>query len=213
MGIDSEKTWLTYAEAAKRVGRSDRAVKRWRREGMPMRWQVDESGQRYRVVELDVLLAWWRDRLTNWPTHQNRMRRAAIERGETPPPIVQRPKRRQESPSETLHTQIPPHAPDKSESAAFGRTEPESDTPAPTVDPLATMRLRGPDEYRALTEQLRTITPSCAGMAEYTADRVSPEDAERMAGICAGCPLLARCAAFAEASKPAAGFWAGVARR
>lgn len=177
-----------------------------------MRW-AERDGQRVRVVELAVLQKWFRDRLQAWPAHQNRMRRAAIERGETPPPIVQRPKRRQESRSETLHTRAPPHAPVTPESAAFGRTEPEYTTPEPIVDPLATMRLRGPDEYRALTEQLRTITPSCAGMPEFTADRVSPEDAERIAGICAGCPLLEQCQAFAEASKPTAGFWAGVARR
>jgi hypothetical protein len=62
---------LSYREAARRVRRSTRTIKRWRRGGMPMTF--DHHGRR--VVELQVLLAWWRDRMTADPAHQYRMRR------------------------------------------------------------------------------------------------------------------------------------------
>lgn len=35
-----------------------------------MRWRDGE-----RVVDEEVLLAWWRDRLDAWPAHQYRLRR------------------------------------------------------------------------------------------------------------------------------------------
>lgn len=66
-------TRLTYREAAKRVHRTTRAIRYWRQRGMPMGWEI-RGGQRVRVVEEAVLLAWWRQRLQNWPTHQYRMR-------------------------------------------------------------------------------------------------------------------------------------------
>lgn len=65
---------LTYREAAVRVGRSVRTLWRWRRNGMPMSWDV-RDGQRVRVVDERVLLAWWRERLRNDPVHQLRMRK------------------------------------------------------------------------------------------------------------------------------------------
>lgn len=64
---------LTYREAAKRVGRTPRAIRYWRQDGMPMGWEV-RNGQRVRVVDESVLLAEWRRRLRNWPTHQYRLR-------------------------------------------------------------------------------------------------------------------------------------------
>ncbi|MFT4281192.1 hypothetical protein [Microbacterium sp.] len=70
---------LTYREAARRVGRKPRAIRYWRARGMPMQWEVRE-GQKVRVVEEDVLLAWWRERLKNDPAHQYRLR--AIRRAE-----------------------------------------------------------------------------------------------------------------------------------
>lgn len=60
---------LTYRQAAKRVRRSTRTIKRWRRAGMPMQW---EDGRR--VVDEDTLLAWWRARLQADPVHQLRLR-------------------------------------------------------------------------------------------------------------------------------------------
>ncbi|MGF3055627.1 hypothetical protein [Microbacterium sp. YY-01] len=66
--------YLTYREAAKRVRRSVRSINRWRRGGMPMEW-AKRDGQRVRVVREDILLKWWRERLTAWPPHQYRMRK------------------------------------------------------------------------------------------------------------------------------------------
>lgn len=66
--------WLTYREAAKRVHRSVLTIKRWRRNGMPMSWQ-ERGGQRMRVVEEQVLLKWWRERMQSWPPHQYRLRK------------------------------------------------------------------------------------------------------------------------------------------
>lgn len=74
--------WLTYRQAAHRVHRSIRTIKRWRRAGMPMTF--DAAGMR--VVDEKVLLAWWRDRLDAWPTHQYRMRRILQEDEHTEEP-------------------------------------------------------------------------------------------------------------------------------
>lgn len=67
---------LTYREAAKRVGRTRRAIRRWRHSGMPMSWET-RDGQTCRVVDETTLLAWWRQRLKNDPVHQAKLRRLA----------------------------------------------------------------------------------------------------------------------------------------
>ena len=66
---------LTYRQAARRVHRSVRTIKRWKRAGMTM--TLNDEGMR--VVDEAVLLAWWRDRLDNWPAHRYRMRRILAE--------------------------------------------------------------------------------------------------------------------------------------
>lgn len=65
---------LTYREAAKRIGRTTRAIRYMRQDGMPMGWER-RNGQMVRVVEEKVLLATWRQRLRNDPAHQYRLRR------------------------------------------------------------------------------------------------------------------------------------------
>lgn len=85
---------LTYREAAKRIGRTTRAIRYMRQDGMPMGWET-RHGQRVRVVDEQILLKHWRARLKRWPPHQYRLRRAreqeAAERTETPPPTPNRP--------------------------------------------------------------------------------------------------------------------------
>jgi len=77
-------TKLTYREAAVRTKRSIRTINRWRRGGMPMEWEM-RGDQRVRVVREDILLQWWRDRLTAWPTHQYRLRKMRSDSaGKTP---------------------------------------------------------------------------------------------------------------------------------
>lgn len=68
---------LTYREAAKRVGRTRRAIRYWRQAGMPMSWEIRE-GQHVRVVDEDTLLTWYRQRLNNNPAHQYRLRARAL---------------------------------------------------------------------------------------------------------------------------------------
>ncbi len=74
--------WFTYGEAAKRVGRSVRTIKQWRREGMQM--ATDAHGRR--LVSRTVLLAEYRRRLRAWPIHQQR-RRAALEEANIGPEL------------------------------------------------------------------------------------------------------------------------------
>ena len=71
-------TLLTYREAAARTRRSIRTINRWRRGGMPMEWD-ERDGQRVRVVRLEVLLRWWRERLASDPAHQYRLRKMRIQ--------------------------------------------------------------------------------------------------------------------------------------
>lgn len=66
--------WLSYREAAKLTGKSIVSIKRWRRNGMPMGWEIRE-GQRYRVVRKAILQKWWRERMTADPVWQNKLRR------------------------------------------------------------------------------------------------------------------------------------------
>lgn len=67
---------LTCRQAARRVHRSIKTIKRWRRNGMPMGWGL-EQGQRCRVVDEGELLAWWRGRMLADPVHQARIRALA----------------------------------------------------------------------------------------------------------------------------------------
>lgn len=64
-----DETWLTYRQATRRVHRSIRTIRRWKRNGMPT---ILRDGVRY--VDEETLLAWWRDRMQAWPIHQQRMR-------------------------------------------------------------------------------------------------------------------------------------------
>lgn len=64
---------LSYREAAKKVHRTKRCIEYWRARGMEMGWDT-RDGQRVRVVDEDVLLAWWRERLKNDPAHRYRLR-------------------------------------------------------------------------------------------------------------------------------------------
>ena len=72
---------LTYREAARRVDRSVRTVRRWRKRGMPMSWGI-RNGQRVRLVREDVLLAHFRARLMADPVHQLKMRKLAEQEGD-----------------------------------------------------------------------------------------------------------------------------------
>lgn len=74
-----DETWLTYRQAAHRVHRTIRTIRRWKKNGMPT---ILRHGIRY--VEEETLLAWWRQRLSADPVHQARLRarRRSISLGE-----------------------------------------------------------------------------------------------------------------------------------
>lgn len=96
MGDLDSKTWLTYNEAAKRIGRSRSSIHNWRRDGMPMRWRNTPDGPE-RIVDESVLLAWFREKLRADPVHQARMRKYARAAG-LPVPEVPKVRRHQEDP-------------------------------------------------------------------------------------------------------------------
>ncbi|GAA3948026.1 hypothetical protein [Microbacterium soli] len=73
--------YLTYREAAKVTRRSVVTIKRWRRNGMPMGWEM-RDGQRHRVVDERILKTWWRERMTADPVWQARLRKMRREREE-----------------------------------------------------------------------------------------------------------------------------------
>jgi len=71
MDQNQSPIFYTYDEAARRVGRSKRALQRWHRKGMPM--HVDHQGRK--IVDEAILVAWYRHNLKTWPPHQYRLRR------------------------------------------------------------------------------------------------------------------------------------------
>jgi len=68
--------WHTYTTAASRVRRSRRTIRHWKHQGLPT--QLDNTGRR--IIREDHLLAWWRDRMTNDPIHQQKLRKLFSEK-------------------------------------------------------------------------------------------------------------------------------------
>lgn len=190
----SAAKWLTYKAAAKHVGRSVTAIRLWGRQGMPLGWKTID-GQRTRVVREDVLMATFREKLKNDPSHQAKLRR--IRREEGLPEI----------PRERTPTHTPLSLPVRT---LASRTAPDSDLDAPRVNPLADLApMRAGAEWGQVGEAMKHDDPSCWGIDAFTADRVDDEEQAMMATICDGCPMVELCRTFAIAERPSAGFWAG----
>lgn len=189
------KKWLTYAEAARRVGRSKRNILRWRTEGMPMEWHVYDDGQRCRVVDDEVLLKWFRERLNNSPVHQYRMRAMAREHGLPEPELKRFPKKSAPKPPALVSESH--SAGDEDEQASSGVTRWKSFEPLDTMKPM-----KGGPEYRELQRALRETPAPCRGVKEFTAERIDEETAAKLAGICAICPVIDLCRAYAERAHP-----------
>lgn len=68
--------------------------------------------------------------------------------------------------------------------------------------------------WDALADALAVATPACKGDARFVTDTLSQAEQERMRAVCSSCSILAKCAAFADASPgwSMAGFWAGSKR-
>jgi hypothetical protein len=173
---------LTCEQAAKRVRKDVNTIKRWRRSGLGM--TKDSRGRT--VVDEALLLAWWRDRMANDPVHQARMRRAAIDAGLAMPLVPKRAPRRDPA--------------DDDEELAARRQPPVEPSP----------KLRGEAEYKALHDALKRSEPASRDDDAFTADAIVPDGFHRLAAICARCDVLEQCRAFAEASGPAVGVWAGM---
>ena len=167
---------------------------------MPMQWRVDDAGQRVRVVDETVLLAWWRDRMQASPVHFYRMRKRIIEAGNEAPPVPARfTRRRQPVPSETESPRQDPEQP----KAGAGPT---------LADVIAELpEFIGQHEHATLIRAMEDTPAACDGLETFTHDRFAdPEQTEMMRGICHACPLLELCRTFAIAGKPTAGMWAGM---
>ncbi|MBT2485725.1 MULTISPECIES: WhiB family transcriptional regulator [unclassified Microbacterium] len=188
-----EERWLTYRQAAERVRSVERTIRRWHQDGMVMGWQVI-GGQRTRVVREDVLLAWWRDRMDSSPVHQLRLRKRLEAAGVAyvPPsrPPMPKPEPQLEPVDEDASDRWPPLA--------------------PFHEPLDHMKpMAGRDEYAQLMKATRHTPTRCRDVDEFTAERLDASQLRRLEAICATCPVLALCGAYAVAAQPAAGFWAG----
>lgn len=67
-----------------------------------------------------------------------------------------------------------------------------------------------PDEaWLSLNAALQDAEPECAGLDLFTADGLSDADRAVCASICAQCPVIELCDAYASAAGVIAGFWAG----
>lgn len=63
-----------------------------------------------------------------------------------------------------------------------------------------------------LREAMTEESPSCAGDPRFTASRPSPlkgDERRELYLTCFACPIFEACAEYADATKPAAGYWAG----
>lgn len=65
--------------------------------------------------------------------------------------------------------------------------------------------------WRNLQNALSTQEPLCAGDDRFIQDNLSPRDTAAVRTICAGCPLLTACSAFADLvpDRHSSGYWAG----
>jgi hypothetical protein len=63
--------------------------------------------------------------------------------------------------------------------------------------------------WDALNEALQDARPACAGQALFTADSLTADQRGDCSSICARCPVLHLCGAYATAAKVTSGFWAG----
>jgi uncharacterized protein YciW len=69
---------------------------------------------------------------------------------------------------------------------------------------------KGEAEYAALVEAMETVRPACRDYELFTADQTDDAQKALAARLCDVCPLKRACSAYAEASKPTVGIWAGI---
>lgn len=178
--------FLTYDQAAARTKSHPETIKRWRRMGLSFAL-IDGR----RMVREDALLAFWRERMKADPVHQARIARDRLQ-----------------DTSGVMVASVSPRATRRAQAGAPRRTAAPRRRSAPDGDPPVNVApMRGAREFAALQDALRDVTPSCDGMDAYTDDRPSEDDVTAIAGICASCPVLELCQAYAVAGRPSAGHW------
>jgi hypothetical protein len=170
-----------------------------------MSWRVGSDNQRERVVDEEVLLKWFRERLKNSPAHYYRMRAIAREHGLPEPARPESVDRARPKPPALLSEAH--NAGDEDEQASSGVTRWKSFEPLDTMKPM-----KGGPEYRELQRALRETPAPCRGVKEFTADRIDDVSQAYLATICAACPVIDLCRAYAERAHPD-GYWAGQALR
>lgn len=199
--LGTQTNWLSYAEAARRIGRTDRNIRRWRQEGMPMSWRIGSDNQRERVVNEEVLLKWFREKLKASPAHYYRLRAIAREHGLPEP---QRPESVDRArPKPPVLVSEAHSVGDEDEQASSGVTRWKAFEPLDTMKPM-----KGGPEFGELQRALRETPAPCRDVDEFTAERIDPGTARMLAGICATCPVVELCRAYAERAHPE-GYWAG----
>lgn len=65
------------------------------------------------------------------------------------------------------------------------------------------------DAWQALSDALDEYEPPCEDRPLFTADTITADQQALCESICARCRVTDLCDAYAEASKPTVGFWAG----
>lgn len=74
-----------------------------------------------------------------------------------------------------------------------------------------TVRTRGTEEYRELSDAMTETSTPCNGDWRFIQERDQIDDAGliEMRRGCARCPLQPLCRTYADAARPSAGMWAG----
>ena len=68
---------------------------------------------------------------------------------------------------------------------------------------------RSSEAYEALAFAMENDRPLCADDPRFTADDLTQTDVNELGQICAICPLVEFCSAYAAIERPKVGVWAG----
>jgi hypothetical protein len=68
---------------------------------------------------------------------------------------------------------------------------------------------RASEAYTALQHALQRTPAECLNVDLFIADDLTPADTDALAAVCASCPVLALCTAYAQIARPTGGYWAG----
>lgn len=72
--------------------------------------------------------------------------------------------------------------------------------------------MRIAEAWAELVDAMATHEPACKDLDLFIADEHTRADIAACAAVCAECPLLPECDAYARVARPTAGVWAGKKR-